>query len=119
MKNFKVLAVLFSFLIVMPCFSQDTIYLVRDKNPVEIKAVDSQKTISTYLTIGISTLATVIVALALYIRKQHIKQLDMAVKQTEATVTMSSSLNRLTESINQHREVSKDLHELLITRFLK
>jgi hypothetical protein len=61
---------------------------------------------------AITVLGGVIVYLALYIRKLHNRQMDMAIKFTETTQALKAS-------IDINTKVTTDLHHIMIDKILR
>lgn len=71
------------------------------------------------LTIGITTLAGVIVALAIYIKSLHKKSVTMAEKLIEAVKDIKNVGDNMTKAVDNNSEVVNDLHKHILQSMKK
>lgn len=81
----------------------------------------------TLLTIAVSSMASLIIALLLYIKKSHSKTISIATKFVEATMAMSQTHEKLATSIDnsgdkissavdRQERTTNDLHKFLLDK---
>ena len=88
--------------------------------------VDQNKKAITLMTVAVTALSSFCTALLVYIRKAHAKQLTMSARFVEATMAVTSSTEKLAESIkvsgekisaavDRQQVTVNDLHKFLLT----